>query len=180
MIRQVSHRDCEYLASQTLTHDYILPIPFRVVNANFTRGRSSTTCLLVMTILLTSTPSKKVYQCHLHGPSHPPLLLKHRFAKQYRHPTLDNSLTKGRVAGEARMLLRCLRNGVRVPGVRMVDTECGILGLEWIEGRSVRTFLGVGEMMESDNESELEETGEEAQDHSLASRSEIGAYLPLY
>jgi len=39
------------------------------------------------------------------------------------------------------MLLKCLRSGVHVPGVRMVDAECGVLGLEWIEGRSVRILL---------------------------------------
>lgn len=38
-----------------------------------------------------------------------PVLLKHRFHKQYRHPTLDGSLTRARVAGEARALLKCLR-----------------------------------------------------------------------
>ena len=37
------------------------------------------------------------------------VLLKYRFHKQYRHPTLDASLTKARVAGEARALMKCLR-----------------------------------------------------------------------
>lgn len=37
------------------------------------------------------------------------VLLKYRFHKQYRHPTLDTSLTKSRIAGEARALLKCLR-----------------------------------------------------------------------
>jgi TP53 regulating kinase and related kinases len=87
--------------------------------------------------------------------------MKHRFAKKYRHPTLDNSLTKARVAGEARLLLKCLRNGVRVPGVRMVDAECGILGLEWIEGRSIRSLLGSGEEAESELDSEHEEAGDD-------------------
>jgi len=43
------------------------------------------------------------------------------------------------------MLLKCLRSGVKVPGLRMVDAECGVLGLEWIDGRSVRSLLGGGD-----------------------------------
>lgn len=67
------------------------------------------------------------------------------------------------------MLLKCLRNGVRVPGVRMVDPECGILGLEWIEGCSVRNILGAGEEGDLDsNATEIEEASEEALDISLA------------
>jgi len=93
----------------------------------------------------------KIYKTYLHASCDPssnpvPVLLKYRFRKQYRHPSLDTQLTKSRVAGEARALLRCLRAGVHVPGMRMVDAQEGILGLEWIEGKSVRLLLpAVGE-----------------------------------
>ncbi|KAF8479849.1 kinase-like domain-containing protein [Gautieria morchelliformis] len=128
-----------------------------------------TLSLLESLVPISQGAEAKVYQCYLHGRSHPPVLLKHRFTKQYRHPTLDNSLTKGRVAGEARMLLKCHRSGVRVPGVRMVDTECGVLGLEWIEGRSVRSLLGAGEEGESEDEAEFEATDEDNPGDGLAS-----------
>ncbi|KNZ82322.1 putative serine/threonine-protein kinase like protein, partial [Termitomyces sp. J132] len=82
----------------------------------------------------------KVYKAIL-TPDAPPILLKYRFTKQYRHPSLDASLTRSRVAGEARTLLKCLRSGVNVPGVRMVDAAAGALGIEWIEGKSVRCLL---------------------------------------
>ncbi|KAF7796242.1 hypothetical protein EIP86_007416 [Pleurotus ostreatoroseus] len=72
------------------------------------------------------------------------VLLKYRFHKHYRHPNLDSSLTKTRVAGEARALMKCLRAGVTVPGIRMVDASEGVLGIEWIEGKSVRFLLGGG------------------------------------
>ncbi|KAJ3552561.1 hypothetical protein NM688_g4087 [Phlebia brevispora] len=72
------------------------------------------------------------------------VLLKHRFHKHYRHPNLDTSLTKARVAGEARALMKCMRAGVNVPGIRMVDASEGVLGIEWIEGKSVRFLLGGG------------------------------------
>ncbi|KAG8899723.1 serine/threonine-protein kinase bud32 [Tulasnella sp. 403] len=51
---------------------------------------------------------------------------------------------------EARALMRCLRSGVSVPGIRMVDPVNGILGVELIDGPSVRTILGGG----ADNDDE--------------------------
>ncbi|PIL32544.1 hypothetical protein GSI_05247 [Ganoderma sinense ZZ0214-1] len=95
----------------------------------------------------------KIYRTQLHDPvslsesttdGDRVLLLKHRFHKQYRHPSLDASLTKSRIAGEARALIKCLRSGVNVPGIRMVDATEGILGIEWIDGKSVRFLLGGG------------------------------------
>ena len=92
------------------------------------------------------------------------MLLKYRFSKQYRHATLDASLTRARVAGEARAILRCLRYvfeplfpgrrsrtlsrvryGVSVPGLRFVDAASGALGIEWVSGKSIRTLLGSGD-----------------------------------
>ncbi|KAJ7237488.1 hypothetical protein B0H12DRAFT_1138985 [Mycena haematopus] len=97
-------------------------------------------------LLLFTRP--KIYKAKLSSdPSDPEILLKHRFRKGYRHPTLDGSLTRARVAGEARALLKCLRAGVNVPCVRMVDAVEGVLGIEWIHGQSVRKLLpgGAGE-----------------------------------
>ncbi|KAG7442696.1 uncharacterized protein BT62DRAFT_988579 [Guyanagaster necrorhizus] len=81
-----------------------------------------------------------------------PMLLKYRFKKQYRHPSLDANLTRSRVAGEARTMLKCLRSGVSVPGIRMVDATEGVLGIEWIDGQSVRKLLPGG--AEDDDEDE--------------------------
>lgn len=39
------------------------------------------------------------------------------------------------------MILKCLQNCVRVPGLRYLDTEDGILGLEWIDGKTVKSLL---------------------------------------
>ncbi|KIJ67338.1 hypothetical protein HYDPIDRAFT_84105, partial [Hydnomerulius pinastri MD-312] len=77
-------------------------------------------------------------------------LLKYRFNKQYRHPSLDTSLTRQRIAGEARAIMRCLRSGVNVPGIRMVDAAEGVLGIEWIDGKSVRALLPGGAEGEED------------------------------
>lgn len=70
------------------------------------------------------------------------ILLKHRFFKRYRHPTLSASITVSRTVGEARSLVRCARSGVNVPRVELVDETRGLLGLEWIDGVSVRRWLG--------------------------------------
>ncbi|KAJ4001220.1 hypothetical protein F5050DRAFT_1561244 [Lentinula boryana] len=88
-------------------------------------------------------PPMKVYKAHL-TPESPPILLKYRFQKDYRHPFLDANLTRSRIAGEARAILKCLRSGVHVPGIRMVDATDGVLGIEWIEGQSLRILLPGG------------------------------------
>ncbi|KAI0247526.1 hypothetical protein BJV78DRAFT_1337909 [Lactifluus subvellereus] len=88
--------------------------------------------------------TQRVYRASLHTEG-VPVLLKHRFHKQYRHATLDATLTRARLAGEARALLRCLRCGVSVPGLRFVDAASGVLGIEWIDGKSVRFLLGSGD-----------------------------------
>ncbi|KAG6373625.1 kinase-like domain-containing protein [Boletus reticuloceps] len=72
------------------------------------------------------------------------ILFKHRFPKRYRHPTLDATLTRQRLIGEARTIMKCLRAGVNVPGIRLVDTSEGCLGLEFIEGPPVRYLIPAG------------------------------------
>ncbi|THV02581.1 hypothetical protein K435DRAFT_827412 [Dendrothele bispora CBS 962.96] len=116
----------------------------------------------------------KVYKAHL-TPDSPPLLLKYRFQKQYRHPSLDVNLTRSRIAGEARALLKCLRSGVNVPGIRMVDATEGVLGIEWIEGQSVRKLLP-GES-EGDDEGEGEVGEEPTDEEKLDALKEYGVSI---
>jgi len=97
-----------------------------------------------------------------------PVLLKHRFSKQYRHAALDGSLTRARVAGEARAILRSLRCGVSVPGVRFVDAANGVLGIEWVNGKSVRCLLG------SRDEEDESEDGDE--NEARADEDPLGEY----
>ena len=91
------------------------------------------------------------------------MLLKHRFPKQYRHPTLDHQLTRQRLTAEARALVRCTKWGVCVPGLRVVDVQRGVLGIEWIDGWSVRQVLGGGQEedeLPGENDEENQEEGE--------------------
>jgi len=70
-----------------------------------------------------------------------PCALKYRPPKPYRHPTLDQRLTKHRILSEARILARCQREGVVVPAIYAVDESAGWLMLEWIEGEPVRAKI---------------------------------------
>jgi TP53 regulating kinase-like protein len=67
--------------------------------------------------------------------------LKYRPKKSYRHATLDARLTKARILAEARVLVKCRREGVVVPAVLGADWEAGWLAIEWIEGVTVRRAL---------------------------------------
>lgn len=51
-----------------------------------------------------------------------------------------------------------------VPEVRLVDVREGVLGLEWIEGKSVRALLGGGAEDEDDDDVEGEEEAEEQEE----------------
>lgn len=86
-----------------------------------------------------------------------PCALKYRPPKPYRHPTLDARLTRARILAEARVLVRCRRDGVPVPAVYAVDEAAGWLMMEWIDGVPVRAgvnaWLGervVGEVAEEE------------------------------
>ncbi|KAF1918509.1 kinase-like domain-containing protein [Ampelomyces quisqualis] len=70
-----------------------------------------------------------------------PAILKFRPRKPYRHPTLDQRLTKARLLAEARSLVRCKKEGVSVPGVLGVDAEHGWIVLEYVPGPSIRVVL---------------------------------------
>ncbi|PFH57658.1 hypothetical protein XA68_14747 [Ophiocordyceps unilateralis] len=70
-----------------------------------------------------------------------PCALKYRPPKSWRHPVLDQRLTKHRILSEARILGKCRRDGVRVPTVYAVDDVAGWLMLEWIPGKPVRVAI---------------------------------------
>ncbi|PVF97224.1 kinase-like protein [Serendipita vermifera] len=98
--------------------------------------------LLETSQLVSQGAEARVYKGCLTLPTTEYVLLKHRFHKQYRHPSLSQQLTRARITSEARALARCSRSGVRVPSVRVVDLESGIIAMEWIDGYSVRNLLG--------------------------------------
>ncbi|KAI9757005.1 MAG: hypothetical protein M1815_002340 [Lichina confinis] len=70
-----------------------------------------------------------------------PCALKYRPPKPYRHPTLDARLTRHRVLSEARVLVKCRRQGVRTPALYHVDWERGWLMMEWVPGVTIKHVL---------------------------------------
>lgn len=58
--------------------------------------------------LLKQGAEARVYRAHFLGK---PTIVKERFPKRYRHPTLDEKLTHRRTAQEVRSILRCRKAG---------------------------------------------------------------------
>src|SRR6266516_1412264 len=77
-------------------------------------------------ILITQVAEALLYRTTHLLPSRP-CALKYRPPRLYRHPTLDARLTRHRILAEARVLVRCRREGVPVPAVYALDTEAGWL-----------------------------------------------------
>ncbi|KAK3013772.1 hypothetical protein RJ639_010131 [Escallonia herrerae] len=72
-------------------------------------------------------------------------IIKERFSKKYRHPTLDAKLTLKRLNAEARCLTKARRLGVPTPALYAVDTVLHTLTFEYVEGFSVKDiFLQFG------------------------------------
>ena len=106
----------------TTTHPR-LPTPFNKTPDSLTLITQGAEALLYRTSFL--TPST-------------PAALKIRLPKPWRHPALDARLTRQRVLAEARVLLKCAREGVAVPAVLGVGCEEGWVAVEWVEGGTVK------------------------------------------
>lgn len=61
--------------------------------------------------LLKQGAEAKIYVCTFLGK---PTIIKERFKKSYRHPSLDSSLTVQRSKAEVRCMARCRANGKKV------------------------------------------------------------------
>lgn len=66
-----------------------------------------------------------------------------------------------------------LRSGVSVPGIRMVDAAEGVLGIEWIEGKSIRMLLGGGAEGEEEEVLDSDQPFDDSTDTSVESVSHI-------
>eukprot|EP01116_Phalansterium_solitarium_P021363 TRINITY_DN6613_c0_g1_i1.p1 TRINITY_DN6613_c0_g1~~TRINITY_DN6613_c0_g1_i1.p1 ORF type:complete len:226 (+),score=59.67 TRINITY_DN6613_c0_g1_i1:80-757(+) len=71
-------------------------------------------------------------------------VVKERFSKQYRHPTLDQKLSVSRLKQEARCIARCSKAGIDTPTVYFLDLHAKRLYLEYIEGRTVKAAVHAG------------------------------------
>ena len=106
-----------------------------------------------------------------------PAIIKQRFSKQYRHPTLDAKLTTSRLKQvckerhllltpaaaspqpanpsaacllqEVRSILRARKIGVACPVVYYVEQEAATIYMEQIQGRSVKALISDGKITEA-------------------------------
>ncbi|EEF37586.1 EKC/KEOPS complex subunit TP53RK [Ricinus communis] len=68
-------------------------------------------------------------------------IVKERFSKKYRHPSLDSKLTLKRLNAEARCMTKARRLGVSTPVLYAVDPLLQTLNFEFVEGRAVKDIL---------------------------------------
>ncbi|CAM4733048.1 hypothetical protein PO909_020883 [Leuciscus waleckii] len=75
-----------------------------------------------------------------------PVVIKERFTKLYRHPEVDEKLTRRRTTQEVRSILRCRRAGINAPVVYFVDYTTHCIFLEDIvQSVSVRDHIASGQ-----------------------------------
>ena len=71
-----------------------------------------------------------------------PVIVKERFKKLYREPTLDEKLTHRRTSQEVRSIARCRKAGISTPVVYFVDYNTHKIYMEnVIESTPVRDFI---------------------------------------
>lgn len=88
--------------------------------------------------LLSQCAESKVYSATFYGHA---AVIKHRFAKEYRHNVLDQKLREQRTVREARALVRCRKLGARAPVVYSVDKLTCTIVMERIPGLSARDLI---------------------------------------
>lgn len=72
----------------------------------------------------------KIYSTHFYGK---PAIVKERFKKSYRHPSLDEKLSRRRIGQEVRAIGRCRKGGIRTPCVYFVDQETSRIYMEQLK-----------------------------------------------
>ena len=70
-----------------------------------------------------------------------PCIVKQRFVKAYRHPSLDASISRQRLWSECRSAVRVRRSGVDAPAVFYVDEDERVLVMEKVDGVTVKQWM---------------------------------------
>lgn len=79
------------------------------------------------------------------------VIVKERFPKKYRHPTLDSQLTKKRLKAELKMIVRCKKLGIRTPTVYYADAENSLFAMEYLEeAKTCRDFINENRSSQGD------------------------------
>lgn len=89
--------------------------------------------------LISQGAEAKVYRGEFLGA---PAIIKERFKKKYRVPSLDQKLSSRRISQEVRSMARCRKIGIRTPAVYHVDLPRGIIFMEPVkEGVVLKKYL---------------------------------------
>ncbi|XP_046397191.1 EKC/KEOPS complex subunit TP53RK isoform X2 [Ischnura elegans] len=102
--------------------------------------------------LLKQGAEAKIYVGDFMGRS---AVLKERFVKKYRHPVLDDRITKDRIKAETRAIMKCKAAGISTPALYMVDIVKRFILMEKIAGITVKEYIKTMEE-EFQNSSERE------------------------
>ncbi len=90
-------------------------------------------------VLVQQGAEARVYRSDFFGK---PTIIKERFVKSYRVPSLDQKLTHRRMNQEVRSMARCRRNGIRAPAVYHIDLKQRTIHMEDIkDGLCVKDFI---------------------------------------
>ncbi|KAF2078029.1 hypothetical protein CYY_000667 [Polysphondylium violaceum] len=89
-------------------------------------------------VLLSQGAEAKTYKIDLYGIK---CIVKERFVKAYRHPTLDQKISGKRILQEVRSLNKCKKNGIDVPALLLVDVPSNRIYMEYIDGITVKQYL---------------------------------------
>ncbi|XP_068664502.1 uncharacterized protein [Aristolochia californica] len=68
-------------------------------------------------------------------------IIKERFSKKYRHPSLDSKLMLKRLNAEARYMTKARRLGVATPALYALDPLLHTLTFEYVEGPAVKEAI---------------------------------------
>ena len=88
--------------------------------------------------LLQQGAEARLYETNFFGRS---CISKERFSKKYRHPEIDEKLTRKRVSQEVRALQRCRKIGIFVPALYFVDLVNNVMFMEKLNGITVREHI---------------------------------------
>ncbi|KAK5583949.1 hypothetical protein RB653_005555 [Dictyostelium firmibasis] len=89
-------------------------------------------------ILISQGAEAKTYETDLYGLK---CIVKERFSKAYRHPTLDQKISAKRILQEVRSLNKCKKKGIQVPSLYLVDIGNNRIYMEFIKGETVKHYL---------------------------------------
>lgn len=67
-----------------------------------------------------------------------PAIIKQRFSKSYRHPSLDETITSQRLKAEVRCMVRARKLGVLAPVPYFIENKAATIYMQCVRGDAVK------------------------------------------